>query len=157
VGYLSPETNEVLIPAALGGILIGGAQLAGLILTGGTLGVSLAYEQAGDLFWWAKEKVIDGTKRARPTIRATAFVAGSILGSFGVSRLVDIPTPANEVEIGALQAVLGGVLLTFGARIAGGCTSGHGISGMSQLSISSLVSVAAMFGGGMGLAALLGK
>jgi uncharacterized membrane protein YedE/YeeE len=157
VGYLAKDTQEVLLPGAAGGILIGGAQLVGLLLTGNTLGVSMAYEQLGDLFWWAKERVVDGTTRPRPTIRATIFMIGSIFGSFGLSRLVDIPVAVNEVKIGHLQAVLGGVLLTFGARIAGGCTSGHGISGMSQLSISSIISVMAMFGGGMGLAALLGK
>jgi uncharacterized membrane protein YedE/YeeE len=39
--------------------------------------------------------------------------------------------------------------MVFGARLAGGGTSGHGITGMSQLSISSFITVAAMFGGGM--------
>lgn len=45
--------------------------------------------------------------------------------------------------------------MIFGSRLAGGCTSGHGISGMSQLSISSVISVAAMFAGGIGLTAVL--
>lgn len=45
--------------------------------------------------------------------------------------------------------------MVFGARVAGGCTSGHGISGMSMLAMGSLVSVVTMFGGGMGVAALL--
>jgi uncharacterized membrane protein YedE/YeeE len=157
VGYWAPETHEVLVPSVVGGLLIGGSQVASLFLTGNTLGVSTAYEQIGDLFWWAKERIVDGKERARPTIKATAFVVGSIAGSFGISRLVDIPTPVNDVRIDGLQAVIGGVLLTFGAKIAGGCTSGHGISGMSQLSISSIASVAAMFAGGMGLAALQGK
>lgn len=47
------------------------------------------------------------------------------------------------------------MLLILGGRIGGGCTSGHGISGMAQLSISSIFSLAAMFGGGMGFAALM--
>lgn len=37
------------------------------------------------------------------------------------------------------QAFIGGVLLLFGARMAGGCTSGHMISGISQLAVSSFV------------------
>lgn len=37
------------------------------------------------------------------------------------------------------QAFIGGVLLLFGARLAGGCTSGHMISGISQLAVSSFV------------------
>jgi len=156
-GYWAPEGRAVLLPGAVGGLLIGGSQLAGLALTGNTLGVSGAYEQIGDLFWWAEEWLVEGKRGVRPSIKATAFVLGSIVGSFGVSRMVDIPAPVDEVRIGALRAVIGGVLLTFGSRLAGGCTSGHGISGMSQLSISSIVSVVAMFAGGMGLAALLGK
>ena len=46
-------------------------------------------------------------------------------------------------------AFLGGFIMLFGARIAGGCTSGHGISGIAQLSVGSTVAVAAMFAGGI--------
>jgi len=148
-----------LLPGAVGGVLIGFSQLAGLFLTGNTLGVSTAYEQVGDLFWWAKERIVDGKDVPRPSIKSTAFVFGSVAGSFGIWKLLieGLPLASGvEVKIGGLIAVFGGVLLTFGARIAGGCTSGHGISGMSQMSISSFVSVAAMFGGGMGVAALMG-
>ncbi len=157
IGYLAPETQKVLIPGAVGGALIGGVQLAGLVLTGRALGFSTAFEQLGDLFWWGKERVFNGVKRPRPSIGLTAYIVGSILGSFVFNQLVDIPPVVNEVKIGALRAVLGGVLLLFGSRLGDGCTSGHGISGMSQLSISSFIEVAAMFGGGMGLAALMGK
>jgi uncharacterized membrane protein YedE/YeeE len=45
--------------------------------------------------------------------------------------------------------------MLFGARIAGGCTSGHGISGMAQLSAGSTLAVAAMFAGGILTAMLL--
>lgn len=43
----------------------------------------------------------------------------------------------------------GGVLIAFGSRLAGGCTSGHGISGTSQLSVSSWLSVICFFIGGI--------
>ena len=42
-----------------------------------------------------------------------------------------------------------------GARIADGCTSGHGLSGMAQLAVGSTVAVAAMFAGGITTAMLL--
>jgi uncharacterized membrane protein YedE/YeeE len=42
-------------------------------------------------------------------------------------------------------AFLGGAILLFGARLAGGCTSGHGISGGLQLAVSSWVFIFAMF------------
>jgi len=47
------------------------------------------------------------------------------------------------------------MLLTLGARIAGGCTSGHGLSGAGLLFLPSFVAVPAMFGGGIATAFLL--
>jgi uncharacterized membrane protein YedE/YeeE len=157
VGFLAPDTKDVLVPGAVGGILIGISQWTSLWLTGNTLGVSTAYEQLGDLFWWLQRIVTSGKRGPRPSIKSTAFVVGSVLGSFAVGRLLGLSGAESEQEvvIGSLRAVVGGVLLTFGSRIAGGCTSGHGISGMSLLSVSSFVSVGAMFAGGMGLAAAL--
>jgi hypothetical protein len=145
--YFFPgRKGEGLVPAVLGGILIGGTQFTGLFLTGNTLGVSTAYEQLGDLFWWGE----GGRKGSRPNIKVTVFAVGTLLGSWVLSRLVAIPSPPGKaVEVGALRAIVGGVALVFGSRIAGGCTSGHGISGMSQLSMSSIVTVAAMFGSGV--------
>jgi len=55
-------------------------------------------------------------------------------------------------------AFAGGVVLLFGARLAGGCTSGHGISGGLQLAASSWVFMGAMFATGVATAfALYGK
>jgi uncharacterized membrane protein YedE/YeeE len=52
-------------------------------------------------------------------------------------------------------AFLGGVLLMFGARIAGGCTSGHGISGSLQLALSSWIFFLTLFVSGLVTAAIL--
>ena len=51
---------------------------------------------------------------------------------------------------------VGGVLLLFGARLAGGCTSGHIISGITQLAVSSVIFAAAVFAAGITTAKLLG-
>jgi len=48
-----------------------------------------------------------------------------------------------------LRAFVGGVAMMFGARLAQGCTCGHGISGMSELSVQSIAAGAAIFGGGI--------
>ncbi|WP_234859358.1 YeeE/YedE family protein [Aquimarina aquimarini] len=48
-----------------------------------------------------------------------------------------------------LLLVLGGILVGFGARYAGGCTSGHAISGLSNLQIPSLIAVIGFFIGGL--------
>jgi hypothetical protein len=50
---------------------------------------------------------------------------------------------------------LGGGLMAFGARMAGGCTSGHGISGTLQLSVGSWIALAGFFVGGVATAMLL--
>ena len=55
----------------------------------------------------------------------------------------------------ALAAFLGGFLIVYGARLAGGCPSGHGLSGMSQMSLSSFITVAGFFLGGIPLAMIL--
>jgi uncharacterized membrane protein YedE/YeeE len=88
------------------------------------------------------------------SFNSVIFASGTMLGSWVLSRIVHLPT-TPEVEITTLRAIGGGAIMLFGSRLAGGCTSGHGISGMSMLSISSFVSVAAMFIGGMGLAAII--
>lgn len=50
---------------------------------------------------------------------------------------------------GLIAIVLGGFLVGFGARYAGGCTSGHAISGLSDLQIPSLIAVVGFFLGGL--------
>ncbi|MDB5118819.1 MAG: YeeE/YedE family protein [Sphingobacteriales bacterium] len=50
---------------------------------------------------------------------------------------------------GFLTLLLGGVLVGFGSRYAGGCTSGHAISGLSNLQIPSLLAVIGFFAGGL--------
>ena len=58
----------------------------------------------------------------------------------------------------ALRAAIGfggGVLMAFGARLAGGCTSGHGISGTMQLNVASWIAVICFFIGGIAVAMTL--
>lgn len=61
-----------------------------------------------------------------------------------------LATPAGFVAI-----VLGGFLVGFGARWAGGCTSGHAISGLANLQLPSLVAALAFFAGGVAVTHLL--
>jgi uncharacterized membrane protein YedE/YeeE len=55
----------------------------------------------------------------------------------------------------ALVAFIGGVIMIFGARFAGGCPSGHGLSGIMQLSPGSLISMICFFIGGIVVARLV--
>ena len=61
----------------------------------------------------------------------------------------------DSILLRAIVGFLGGVFMAFGARLAGGCTSGHGISGTLQLNAGSWLTVAGMFLGGIGTAMLL--
>jgi hypothetical protein len=54
-----------------------------------------------------------------------------------------------------VQAFIGGVLLLFGARLAGGCTSGHMISGISQLTVGSFIFGVSIFASGIIAARML--
>lgn len=94
-----------------------------------------------------------------------AVVIGIAIGAFismrlsGARRQTISPVWERTMGTSSLMArapiaFLGGFIMLLGARIAGGCTSGHGISGIAQLSIGSTIAVAAMFAGGI-LAALL--
>lgn len=60
---------------------------------------------------------------------------------------------SSWLRVGA--ALLGGVLMSFGARLAGGCTSGHGISGALQLSVGSWIALICFFVGGIATALLM--
>lgn len=142
---LGPKDGSRALNPIVGGALIGAAQTATLILTGNPVGVSGAYGVLGDYFW---NLLSSGKPRPRPN--ALYFATGLLLGSTLFFR--SLPVAAAEssaISVSPIRAVLGGFVMVLGARIAGGCTSGHGISGMSMLSVSSFVSVAAMFAGGM--------
>jgi uncharacterized membrane protein YedE/YeeE len=56
---------------------------------------------------------------------------------------------------GCLVLLIGGFLVGFGARYAGGCTSGHAISGLSNLQLPSLIAVIGFFIGGLIMVHLL--
>lgn len=94
------------------------------------------------------------------------FLVGTFLGSLlsvlasGTFRLEKVPTTWSERFGGStgrrmLAAFLGGVIIMYGARMAGGCTSGHGISGSLQLALSSWVFFLTLFVFGIGTALIL--
>ena len=56
---------------------------------------------------------------------------------------------------GFLILLLGGILIGFGTRYAGGCTSGHAISGLSNLQLPSLIAVIGFFIGGLVMAHII--
>ena len=63
----------------------------------------------------------------------------------------------ESIALRAVVAFGGGLLMAVGARLAGGCTSGHGISGTLQLNLASWIAVICFFIGGIAVAMLLFK
>ena len=61
----------------------------------------------------------------------------------------------DGIALRGIVGFIGGVLMAFGSRLAGGCTSGHGISGTLQLNAGSWLTVIFMFIGGIATAMLL--
>jgi hypothetical protein len=94
------------------------------------------------------------------------FIVGTFLGALVSSLLsrsfrVEVVPEVWRERFGPskakrfLGAFLGGILILYGARMAGGCTSGHGISGSLQLALSSWTFFLTMFASGVVTALLL--
>lgn len=85
-------------------------------------------------------------------IAAGGFLGMHVLGDGDLSRFAPadaVSWPALATPRGFLTLVVGGFLVGFGARWAGGCTSGHAIDGLAHLQWPSLVAVLGFFAGGL--------
>jgi uncharacterized membrane protein YedE/YeeE len=65
--------------------------------------------------------------------------------------------PRVSIASSWLRVLHAGVLMLVGSRLAAGCTSGHGLSGMALLSINSFIMVPAMFAGAIATAFLFSE
>lgn len=155
------------------GILIGLLQIPAFLIIETALGASSSYVTVGaaitGLFDPSLLKIDYAAKHIVANAKnlwQVALVAGIALGAFASMKLSGAArAPVSPIWAKALGspshglryavAFGAGFLMLFGARIADGCTSGHGLSGMAQLSVGSTVAVAAMFAGGIATALLL--
>lgn len=92
---------------------------------------------------------------ASPSDIALSEAAVRDLGELGITDFSGI-APAELFSwsellspLGLLLVVVGGFLVGFGSRYAGGCTSGHAIFGLSSLQVPSLIAVLGFFVGGL--------
>ncbi|MCE2890616.1 MAG: YeeE/YedE thiosulfate transporter family protein [Aquidulcibacter sp.] len=130
------------IEGFIGGLLIGLAAAIMLLGLGRIAGVSgLAARATG---------IAD---TGAPRGIALAFVIGLPLGAFLIATLAGGVTTKFPVSIWPL--IIGGLLVGFGTRLGSGCTSGHGVCGMSRLSPRSLVATALFMASGFATVALL--
>jgi uncharacterized membrane protein YedE/YeeE len=119
--------------ALVGGILIGLAASLMWFATGRVAGVSGLVHNA-----------LRGAGNARAV--SIAFLVGLVSIGAVVGALRAGPAP-QAASFGLL--VVAGVLSGFGARLSGGCTSGHGVCGVSRLSPRSLIATLTFMGAGM--------
>jgi uncharacterized protein len=116
-----------------GGVLIGMAAALFVLLNGRIAGISgalggLLKPARGDVSW------------------RVAFVAGLVIAPLVYAVFTTVPAPEIDASWGAL--VLAGLSVGVGTRYGSGCTSGHGVCGLSRLSPRSLVATLAFMGAG---------
>lgn len=147
------------------GVGIGVLVWLGFLLSDRGIGCSTAYVRVGrfleTLIRGEKVKDREYFRKFVPRIEwELMLVLGVVVGSFSSAILsgqfeVELVPHMWSNAFGRSEivrwffALLGGALIGFGARLAGGCTSGHGISGSSQLAISSWLAFTIFFVGGI--------
>lgn len=163
------EVREVTdVPRwAVLGVIFGLLSAASIVLWG-PIGVSGTYPRfVGSIFRritpeFASQNaylVKMGSVVTPETMLVIGLLIGGVLSSLLSRRRAPAIEPINANETTPtrryINAFVGGFLILFGARLAGGCTSGHIISGMTQLSISAFIFTAGVFGSGMVTARML--
>jgi len=150
---MDPAITDPL-PWYIAGPLLGLFVPVMLLLTGKEPGVSSSFRHLC--------AVIPGLKRwdyfrydvRRDGLWQILFVVGILFGGtlvqFGLGGAgVPLALPENLTAAGLALLFVGGVLVGFGTRYADGCTSGHTISGISNLSLPSVVASACFVAGGV--------
>ena len=120
--------------AAIGGTIIGLAAAMFVLVNGRVAGISgivggMLRARAGDFAW------------------RLAFVAGLVLAP--VAWAIPVARPALVIDASVPVLIVAGLLVGIGTRFAGGCTSGHGVCGLSRLSPRSLAATLSFIGAGM--------
>lgn len=156
-------------PWALYGVLFG---LLGAIsiIVWGPIGVSGTYPR---FIGWIATLVDPAYAEANPYLKRMGslfkpesfLVIGLLIGGFLGARLnrerapkCEMAHPGETTKARRLRdAFIGGFLIVFGARVAGGCTSGHIISGITQLSVSGFIFAIGVFATGILSAKMLSR
>lgn len=149
----TPKFPGAKILGTAGGFIIGLSQLFSIATRRSMIGVSTAYEEVGNYFWWVIKGAEPNTKPV--SYNSILFAGGVTAGAWGLLQAVPSLANAPVFEAPPLLAMTGGALMAIGSRMAGGCTSGHGISGMSLLSLSSMITIASTFAAGAVVAPLV--
>ena len=124
--------------ALVGGMVIGAATALFLLGNGRIAGI--AGIVASPL------RALVGGKPMAPEMTRLLFFAGLLLAPW--LWRVAAPWPEMRVDIGSVGVIAAGLLVGVGVRMGNGCTSGHGVCGLSRFSLRSLANVLAFMGAG---------
>ena len=121
-------------PALVGGILLGIAAALYVLFNGRILGIS---------------GIIGGLLQAKKSdwLWRFSFTLGLLTAALWATYVFDIQVKA-VIDADYLTLIIAGLLVGFGARYGSGCTSGHGICGLSRLSPRSLLATMTFMGCG---------
>lgn len=136
------------------GILIGLTVPLLYILAGKGFGISTSLQEAGALCVPNSKLDYFSKFDRKGGLWTLVFVLGIAIGSVIADRFLSAkPTEflpeSFATTTGAIKLLVGGFLIGFGTRYAGGCTSGHSITGISNLNLPSLVATIFFFVGGL--------
>jgi len=131
--------------ALAGGLAIGLATALYLLGTGRVAGI------AGILA--SPLRALTSGRPLAPEVTRLLFIAGLLLAPW-LWRSV-APLPSMQVDVGWAAVVAAGLLVGVGVRMGNGCTSGHGVCGLSRFSLRSLANVLAFMATGVLMVTLL--
>ena len=149
-------------PPWFSGLLIGLTVPLLYILAGKAFGISTSYQQIGVLCAPGTKleylKSFDTSKGMWTLFFALGIAAGGFIANHWLSvESVEFLPESYVSARGAFKLFIGGLLIGFGTRYAGGCTSGHSITGISNLNWPSLVATIFFFVGGLAVTWGLGN
>ena len=93
-------------------------------------------------------KILTVTARGEISWRV-AFIAGLVVAPIAYAAFARLP--AVTIEAGYPELIVAGLLVGVGTRYAGGCTSGHGVCGLSRFSLRSLFATLAFMTAGFAM------
>ncbi|KAH9489517.1 hypothetical protein Btru_037378 [Bulinus truncatus] len=145
-------------PPYVAGMIIGCLQIPIVLAVQDTLGSATSYVTVASqiLVFKPLQNIFEYLKKYMTGIGnwwQVFYVTGAILGA-RISATAS-HTLGTVEGVGPWYSFLGGLLMLYGSRLAGGCTSGHGLSGMGLLALISFVAVPSMFAGGITTAFLI--
>jgi uncharacterized membrane protein YedE/YeeE len=142
------------------GPMIGSLQFPLMLSAGKHLGSSPAYMTTAKLIFGMFPCSPKRFRQRAALNDLWEFIYVLLSGIFAFMYAITLWTsrfPSKDGQfITPIEQIIGGFLILFGAKLAGGCTSGHGISGLGHLRMKSFVAVAAMFAGGIAVALVRG-